>query len=170
MEVLYLRHRQRVLRYAARIVFDSEDCQDILQETFKYVFSKIPTYEPKAKFTTFLYTVTHHTALNWVSKKRKRFHLLQENVYPTVTETSHAQAPSDQLIEKEELLSLRKGISQLSELHQQILHLRLVEELAYEEIAEILQIPIGTVKSRLHNGVAHLREVLNPSDPKKNKS
>ncbi len=151
-----------------RIVTDRDECQDILQETFKYVFKKIPTYEPKAKFTTFLYTVTYHTALNWVSKKRKRFRLLKENFFPTLTEVSSQKTVGEQFVEEEELVCVRQGISELSDLHQQILHLRLVEELAYEEISEILQIPIGTVKSRLHNGVAHLREVLKKQSRKQN--
>lgn len=160
LEILYLRYRDVVLRYAACVVSDPEDCQDILQETFKYVFTHLSTYEPRAKFTTFLYTITHHTALNLVSKRRKRFQLLKKHLEPQLSEASSHLNPQKQLIEKENTALLSQGIQELSPLHQQILHLRVVEELSYEEIAQILKIPLGTVKSRLHNSILQLRKIL----------
>lgn len=165
LEILYLRHRERVLRYAARVVENPEDAQDVLQETFQYVFSRLPTYQPQAKFTTFLYTVTHHTALNLVKKKRKRRNLLKEHTQPFLTDTSSDLSPAERLMEEEHLGLLRKGIQTLSKVHQQVLHLRIVEELSYEEISEILEIPIGTVKSRLHNGISQLRKQLGSEKP-----
>jgi RNA polymerase sigma-70 factor (ECF subfamily) len=158
LELLYLRHRFLVLRFAQRIVGDEDEAQDVLQETFKYVFQRLSTYKPQAKFTTFLYKVTHHTALKWVTRKRKRFRLLKDHCEPTLSEVSPELLPEEGLIHQEEVAHLQKQLETLLPLHREVLHLRIYEELSYEEIAEILNIPLGTVKSRLHHGISQLRQ------------
>ncbi len=147
-EGLYFRYRDWVVRLAWRFAGNSDDALDVLQETFAYVSSKFPGFELRASFTTFLYPVVKNTALA-IRRKRGRFTGGEVGM-----DTLAAGASIDPLA-ADDLMAALDG---LPENHREVLLMRYVDDLSIDEIASALEIPPGTVKSRIHNAIKQLRE------------
>ncbi|MCI0343203.1 MAG: RNA polymerase sigma factor [Planctomycetales bacterium] len=147
-EALYRRHRDWVVRLAFRFTGDHDSALDVLQETFSYLLRKFPGLVLTGKLTTLLYPVVRHTALHSRRKARRAVPLETTTVDPPAREPERPGT-------REELAAVLRG---LSEEHRETLLLRFVDGLSLEEIARTLGIPTGTVKSRLHNALQHLRE------------
>ena len=146
-EELYYRYRDWVHRLARRFTYSDADALDVLQETFGYLLGKFPGFELTASMTTFLYPVVKHTALA-VCRKSKRFTSDQDPLTdlpaPAAQETSCSE--------------LARVLSLLSEEQRETLLMRYVDGMDLKEIAAALQIPLGTVKSRLYNALQRLRD------------
>jgi RNA polymerase sigma-70 factor (ECF subfamily) len=138
-ETLYYRHRDWVAGLARRICGDREAALDILQETFAYVFRKLPDLELRAEFRTFLYPVVKHRSID-----RKRAHR-------TLPEGSEPEAPTS--VQG----AIDAYLNQLGEEHAEVVQMRFADGLTLDEIAAALEIPLGTVKSRLHHALEILR-------------
>ena len=149
-EVLYLRHRDWTVNLAFRFTSDRELALDVLQETFLYLLKKFPGFTLRAKFTTFLYPVIRNLALN-ASKKNQRYELVDDKL-EELTE------PVEPDVEENLEDQLRMVMGNLPVQQQEVLLLRFVDDHSLNEIAEILEIPPGTVKSRLHNALRALAE------------
>jgi RNA polymerase sigma-70 factor (ECF subfamily) len=137
-EALYTRHKQWVVSLALRFCGDRETALDVLQETFTYFYRKLPEFELRARFRTFLYPVVKHIAI----RRRGRREAPLAEPPPKEEPKEHA----------EDILAC------LPEEQAEIVWLRFVEELSLQDIAERLEIPEGTVKSRLHAALKTLRE------------
>ena len=156
---LYERYRQTVINFAYQVLRDNDLTLDALQETFAYVFKKMPDYQPAAKFSTFLFTVTRHICINIAKKRRPGMMIPLDDVSHIVAlkETN----PQVDLLQAEELNNLVSGqLEQLPLLYREVIILKIIKGLQYDEISEIVKCPIGTVKSRLHNGLELLRTAL----------
>lgn len=145
-EALYLRYRDWVVRLAWRFVRNDADALDVLQETFSYVLGKLPGLRLTARFTTFLFPVVKNLS---IAARRKRDRALGEGPLP-----EGAAAATDAGGEREDLAG---ALSALSEEHRETLLLRFVDDMSQDEIAAALGIPVGTVKSRIHNAIEALR-------------
>jgi len=150
-EALYRRYRDWVVNLAYRFTHNRDDAIDVMQEVFIYVLRKFPGFELTAKFKTFLYPAVKHTAIALRDKRRR------------TADLDHTTA--EQMIESSEshddhgdLLAL---LNTLGQTHREVVILRFVDDLSMEEIAAALDIPPGTVKSRLHHATANMR-----ADPK----
>ena len=147
-DALYHRYRDWVVRLAGRVAGNEDDALDVLQETFSYLLRKFPGFRLTAAMTTFLYPVVKHLAQ---AARRKRVRsagddaALQFVAAPDADETSAARG------------ELAAVLAALPETHREVLLLRFVDGLSLDEIARALSIPLGTVKSRIHNAVATLR-------------
>lgn len=144
-DALYARHEAWVVSLASRFCGNPEDALDVLQETFAYFLGKLPGFELTSRFKTFLYPVVKHLSLDRKQAAR-RFVPLP----PGSDRGGEADPPGG----AEELLS------GLSDLHQEILRLRFGEGLELKEIAAALEIPLGTVKSRLHAALQAARQKM----------
>ena len=149
-EVLYLRHRNWAVNLAFRFTSDRELALDVLQESVLYLLKKFPTFTLRAKFTTFLYPVIRNLALN-ARKKNQRYELVDDKL-EELTE------PVEPDVEENLEDQLRMVMGNLPVQQQEVLLLRFVDDHSLNEIAEILEIPPGTVKSRLHNALRALAE------------
>lgn len=151
-EVLYHRHRDYVLRVTYRYARDHQTALDAMQETFFYLLRKFPPpgegLTLSAQLTTLLYPVAKHTAIRMAQKSRR--HVSDADLAPDLATTSDAD-PHD----ADDLGAL---LASLSADRQEVLTLRFVDGLSLAEIAAALDIPIGTVKSRLHLAVKALRD------------
>lgn len=152
-ETLYLRYKDWAFRIALRETGRDEAlAADAVQESFLYLLTKFPGFELRAKMTTFLYPVVKHSA-QAVDRKRRR----TTPTAPSTDENSpqaSAAAPSN----PSSLDGLRAAVSGLPEHQQEIVFMRFLDDMALNEIALALGIPLGTVKSRLHHAIAALRE------------
>ncbi len=145
---LYYRYRDQISRLAFRFTQNHEDALDVLQETFAYLHRKFPGFTLTAAMTTFLYPVVKHLSLAARRKRQRMF-----GVDLALDLAADETAP-DQPQVRDELSAV---LSALPLTHREVLLLRFVDGFSLEEIAAVMKIPLGTVKSRLHNALATLR-------------
>ncbi len=147
-ESLYHRYRDWVVSLAYRFTGNEEDALDVLQETFSYVHSRLPTLVLRSKMTTFLYPVVKHIAAR-AREKRGRF---------ASDESALEQVVSPAIRERPDTEALALAVGSLTDEQREVVILRFVDDLSLEEIAQALDVPLGTVKSRLHHALRKLRE------------
>ena len=149
-EALYRRHKDFVIRVARRFVSDNDAALDVLQETFAYVLRQFPPAGEgltlTAKFTTFLYPVARNTAISLVRKDR-RFPA-SDDVGPDDLPAVRDRGDGD----------VSAALDDLPDERREVITLRFVDDLSLKEIADVLGIPLGTVKSRLHLAIKQLKD------------
>ena len=147
-EVLYRRYRDWVYHLAWRFTGNQQDALDVLQETFIYLLGKFPGFSLTASMTTFLYPVVKHLSLTLRSKNR-RFtsdeEILRELPAPALKDAQSSRS------------DLATVLTVLPDEQREVLLMRFVDDMTLQEIATALNIPIGTVKSRLHHALQRLR-------------
>jgi RNA polymerase sigma-70 factor (ECF subfamily) len=148
-EELYRRYRQWVAKLAMRFTRDEDLALDVLQEVFIYLLKKFPGFELRCELKTFLYPAVRNTALGM---RRKADRLVGDE---GAMEELPARDVSAQGEASDVLLAVVEG---LPEGQREVLMLRFVDGLALEEIAVALEIPLGTVKSRLHTALGTLEK------------
>jgi RNA polymerase sigma-70 factor, ECF subfamily len=147
-DALYYRHRDWCVRLAYRFTRDHDDALDVLQETFAYLARKFPGFILTASMTTFLYPVVKNSALAVRRKRRRLVTGSEEAVEVPTVAPNEPEDPRDALAQ---VLARIPGAS------REVLLMRFVDGLKLHEIAEALGVPVGTVKSRLHNALETLR-------------
>jgi RNA polymerase sigma-70 factor (ECF subfamily) len=147
-EALYWRYRDWAHRLALRFTRNEDLALDILQETFIYFLKKFPGFELRSELKTFLYPVVRNLSIT-LQQKANRYSALPEGM-------EESPAPVEAASVSKEGLAL--VLAALPEFHREVLLLRFVDGLALNEIATALNIPLGTVKSRLHNALEALRQ------------
>jgi RNA polymerase sigma-70 factor, ECF subfamily len=156
-EQLYHRHKEGLLSFCFRMLRNWEDAGDIFQDAFRYLHVHSATYQANAKFTTYLFHIARNMCID-VLRRRKRWNLQQLD---TEIDVPDEPAPAGLPLEQGEVEEkIKKAMEELPEPYREVVHLRVIEDLAYEEIAEVLECPVGTVKSRLHSGLGLLRQIL----------
>ncbi len=148
-EALYYRYRDWVHGVATRFTHDHDLALDVMQETFAYVLRKCPSLKLTAEMKTYLYPVIKHTAIA-LRKKSLRFASDDEAL-------ADLGAPPD-LPPESTRAELAAVLRLLPVEQREILLMRFVDDMALQEIANALNIPLGTVKSRLHHALTTLRE------------
>ena len=154
-EDLYRRYRDWVVRLALRFTHDEDLALDVLQEVFVYFMKKFPGFELHCELKTFLYPAVRNVAIG-MRRKSERYVSDDETIA-----NRPSAAPSQQGEAGDVLLAV---VSSLPEQQREVLMLRFVDGLALNEIATALEIPLGTVKSRLHNALEMLEK--NPATKK----
>ncbi|MFA5794308.1 MAG: RNA polymerase sigma factor [Candidatus Brocadiia bacterium] len=157
--VLYQRYRQTVINFAYQMLGDSDLASHVLQDTFVYVFRKIAEYQPTAKFSTFLFTVVRHICINILDKDKRRKEIPLEE-WRNIIAVRDAPDPLDSLQKDELNRFVKLELERLPLLYREVIVLKIIQGLQYDEISEIIECPVGTVKSRLHNGLELLRNSL----------
>ena len=146
-ESLYYRYRDWVYNIAWRFTANRQDALDVLQDTFIYLMGKFPGFTLTASMKTFLYPTIKHQAIN-IRRKRGKF---------TTDEDSLSELPAPELKEGDSRSELAVVLNILPDEQREILLLRFVDDMELQEISAALNIPLGTVKSRLHRALQTLR-------------
>ena len=147
-EALYHRYRDWVVHLAARLTGDENLALDVLQETFLYVLKKFPGFRLTAQFKSFLYPAVRNLSIA-ARRKAKRLQS-DETELQSLADTAAPSGPAA-------LGDLALALDGLPAEQREVLLLRFVDGLSLAEVAEAMDIPLGTVKSRLHNALATLR-------------
>ncbi len=147
-EKLYHRYRDWVYRLAWRFTGDENKAQDVLQETFVYVLSKVPNLHLTAKMTTFLYPAVKHIS----------FRIAEKTIHIPLEETDDEPACNIDMKVVDGQSDIGAVLAALPAKQQEVILLRYVDDFSVEEIAESLGVPAGTVKSRLNSALKRLRE------------
>jgi RNA polymerase sigma-70 factor, ECF subfamily len=159
------KYQDRLFNTVAHLTGNVEDARDIVQEAFVQAFVKLDTFRSASAFYTWLYRIAFN--IN-AGQRRKR------NPVVASIDCSREQfgaepvddcnGPVEQLEQKELCRQVRQALRKLSDEHRKILVLREIEGCDYENIAEILDLPVGTVRSRLHRARMQLKEEILKSD------
>lgn len=147
-ETLYLRYRDWVVSLAHRFTGDSDAALDVMQETFLYFLKKFPGFRLTANLKTFLYPAVRNLSIA-ARRKAQRYQATEaqlEKIENTASEETTVATGELQVV-----------LAGLSEEHRETILLRFVDGLSLAEMAEAMEIPLGTVKSRLHIALQTLR-------------
>lgn len=147
-ETLYYRYRDWVYRLAHRFTGDEHAALDVLQDTFAYLVRKFPGFRLTAQMTTLLFRVARNAA----TSQHRRAHTSE-----SLTTTNDPADASDPALRTDAESDLASVLRVLPDGQRDVLLLRFVDDLSLGQIAEALDIPVGTVKSRLHHALATLR-------------
>ncbi|QED28587.1 sigma-70 family RNA polymerase sigma factor [Microvenator marinus] len=160
-------YQHRVFNIVYRILGDREEAEDVAQEVFVAIFKHIDSFRGDAKFSTWVYRIATNQARNRL-KYHARRHRRDHQNYEDAPESAHQDSdfagtipqPEDAVLGRELEKIIQEGLAELGEIHRTIIVLRDVEHLSYQEIAEIVELPEGTVKSRLFRARVALKEYV----------
>ena len=158
------KHQPAVLGTVAKMTNQSPDTEDIAQQVFIRLWKSAERYQPTAKFTTFLFTITRNLVFNASRKKSGKnessFDALEENRGQSIEDKNSESRPDKSIEQKELRQEIDRAISSLPEKQRLAVILRRYEKMPYEEIASTLEISVPAVKSQLFRARTALRESL----------
>jgi RNA polymerase sigma-70 factor, ECF subfamily len=149
-EILYFRHRDWVAGLAYRFTGDSTAALDVMQETFLYLLRKFPGFQLTANLKTFLYPAVRNLSIS-ARRKTARYQATSAELEQLELAPAHPVASA-------EAGDLQVVLAALPEAQREVLLLRFMDGLSLAEIASAMDLPLGTVKSRLHNALQTLRQ------------
>ncbi len=162
-DILVHRYKDQLLNFVYRFVGNRNDAEDIVQETFLRVYKNKHYYKEIAKFSTWIYTIAGNLAKTELRKRKRRKlfsvsnFMNEEKDYEIPDEDKNPELEVDGTI-KDDII--QKAIEKLPPKFKEVILLRDVQGFSYEEISQILNIPLGTVKSRVNRGRLKLQEDL----------
>jgi RNA polymerase sigma-70 factor (ECF subfamily) len=163
-EVLVRRYQSRVLAHVGRMVGNRDDALDLSQEIFLKVFGALNRYNPAFKFSTWLFRIAGNAAIDHLRKRRPRTVPLEvhdaDGGMSSLEYKSHDLDPYGELRNLERGNAIARAISALPLEFRELITLRHFGGLSYEEIADVKQMPLGTVKNKLFRARAVLKERL----------
>lgn len=148
------RNQHALVNFFRKLCASPHDAEDLAQETFLRLYKWRDRYTPSARFATFLYALARHVWVDWLRKKQRRI--------KTSTEEMLENAATDQVqsVNSSLQIDVEQALQMLSEKLRTVVVMNIYSGLNYGEIAEILDIPVGTVKSRMFNALRQLREII----------
>lgn len=162
--ILVTRYQARLYNAALRLVHNADDAADVVQDAFLNAYQSLHTFKGDSEFFTWLYRIAFNNAVS-LKRKRKPTHSLEAYIGEhslDPRDLSEYIQPGLALQRSEDERELTLAIARLSPDHREVLLLKELDGLKYEDIAELLNLPIGTVRSRLHRARLELRELLAP--------
>jgi RNA polymerase sigma-70 factor, ECF subfamily len=161
---LVLRYQDRLYNIVYRLVGNAEDARDVAQEALIHAFQSLRSFKGDSLFFTWLYRIAVNTAISW---KRKQKHMLRLRVDRGAQEGCREPAdvslgndPGRALEQAEEEQRVQNALGRLSPEHRAVLILKDLDGQKYEVMATILEVPIGTIRSRLHRARLELRAIM----------
>lgn len=159
LRTIFLTHHRRLFMVAYHLTSSRHDAEDIVQEVFVRLHDKLERFQGDAMLSTWLYRMTVNASLDAL-RRFKRRQKWETSLALVVNEDGFARESSGQLDHIEVSEKLRQALSRLRKPFRAVIVLRDFEGMAYDEIAEVLQIDKGTVASRLHRAYAKLKKEL----------
>lgn len=158
-------YKDKVFQLSFRMLGNRHEAEDIAQEAFIRAYVNIQSYNINLKFSTWLYRIATNLCIDRIRKKKPDYYLDAE-VAGTEGLTMYSQIPAQTRLPEDDVESLelqdtiQREISNLPEKYRTVIVLKYIDELSLNEISEILDIPLGTVKTRIHRGREALRKQL----------
>jgi RNA polymerase sigma-70 factor, ECF subfamily len=156
MRTFYLRHNVRVFRFISRLVADRALAEDLVSDVFIEVWSKAGSFEGRSHVSTWLLAIARFKALSSVNRKREV--LGDEAAMELVEDT--ADTPEETLLKEDRAARLRRCLAQMSREHREVIDLVYYHEKSIEEVAEIIQRPKNTIKTRMFYARKRLAQLL----------
>lgn len=160
-------YQHKVFNVVVRIVGDRAEAEDVAQEVFVAIFKHVDGFRGDAKFSTWVYRIATNTARNrikYLARRSHKYHQNYEDSPDTVKDenplSGTLEQPEEKAMGNELELIIKDGLAELNDIHRTIIVLRDIENLSYAEIAEVVELPEGTVKSRLFRARAALKSYV----------
>ncbi|MDO5553137.1 MAG: sigma-70 family RNA polymerase sigma factor [Planctomycetia bacterium] len=154
------KYQDRLYNTVYRIVGTAEDAQDVVQESFLQAYANLSRFRMSSRFYTWLYRIAYNLSVANLAQRKRTVSV--EEVFDGKPEqlVDRGEMPEEHTKREEDAAILWKAINRLPEEYRSPLVLREIDNWSYEEIAEILHIPVGTVRSRLHRARNALKEII----------
>jgi len=159
-------YQHKLYQVCYRMLGNKQESEDIAQEAFVRAYMNLHTFDQKRKFSTWLYRIATNLCIDRIRKKKPDYYLDAE-VAGTEGLDMYSQIAADEKLPEEQLEQMelqdriQYEIGRLPDKYRSVIVLKYIEELPLQEISEILDMPLGTVKTRIHRGREALRKQLN---------
>ena len=166
-EVLFKKYREMVSRLVFSIVKEESRVEDTVQDVFVLLFRNLSKFRGQSALKTWIYRITVNEALRQISRSKRWVQMPEGDVEPSqvpaaIVVFNHGTSPERVLIEGEQRELIQSGLRQLKADHRVILTLYYLEDLSVQELSKVLEIPEGSVKSRLYYARESLKNALAP--------
>ena len=167
--ILFKKYRRPIFAYVYQLIGDYGDVEGVTQEAFIRVFKYIDTYEYPKRFSTWFYTIVRNLCIDRIKKiQKEREHVISDFiVYGKNTKSEFLKLLPDDTLTPQEIAQrnqriqgVRDAIDELDPIYKEVITLFVLQKLPYSEISEILDVPSGTLRSRVHHGLKRLREIM----------
>ncbi len=162
-EELVRRYQRPIVAYVYRMLSDYEASLDVTQEVFIKVYNSLDKYSSEYKFSTWLYRIAHNAAIDWMRRNSANLQSLEtetaDGAYQIQLESS-APSPEQERERSEWRSEIDAVVKCLPTVYRELIVLRHSKDLSYDEIAEVANLPLGTVKNRLFRAREMMREML----------
>ena len=167
--VLYTRYNAGVKAHISRYVSQKEDIEDISLESFQKAFSQIATYNPDYKFSTWLYRIARNTAFDHLNRHdREKNYMPTTSINEDTAELKELPAtmhnPEEDIITQQEYDKWLTNIEKLKDDYRIVAKMNLIDNFGYKEIADALDMPLNTVKTKIRRAKAQLLKMMDYSD------
>lgn len=157
---LVIRYQDRLYSAVVQVVGCRAEAEDVVQEAFVQAYVKLRTFKRNSRFYTWLYRIAVNVAISHRRRRKIEMSVEQHREATGEEPLADIQAPGDALELEERARKLQEALQLLTPEHRSIITLRHMEDFSYDEMADILEISVGTVRSRLHRARAQLLEHL----------
>jgi len=167
--VLYTRYNAGVKNHISRYVAQKEDIEDISLESFQKAFSQIGSYNPEYKFSTWIYRIARNTAFDHLNKHdREKNNMPTTSIHEDIAELKELPAvmhnPEEDIITQQEYDKWLNNIEKLKDDYRIVAKMNLIDNFGYKEIADALDMPLNTVKTKIRRAKAQLLKMMDYSD------
>jgi RNA polymerase sigma-70 factor (ECF subfamily) len=157
---LVRKYQDRLFNTVVHVAGQREEAEDVVQEAFVQAFLKLASFQRTAAFYTWLYRIAFNIAISRRRRHKAETSIDHHREAAGLEPLDNGEAPDDRVLREERAELVSGALQRLSDEHRTILVLREMEGCCYETIAEILDLPVGTVRSRLHRARLQLRDEL----------
>jgi RNA polymerase sigma-70 factor, ECF subfamily len=166
-DILVIKYQHKIIQLVSRYTKDIGDAQDLAQETFIKAYRAIGSFRGEAAFYTWLYRIAINTAKNDVLSRSRRYSdhqvdIEETDVFESLEQLQNKETPETELLNEEIMDTIRQAIENLPEDMRLAITLCEFDGLSYEEIAQVMECPIGTVRSRIFRAREAIDNVLTP--------
>lgn len=163
--ILTEKHQSSVFHIIYKIVRDKETANDLVQETFMKAFSSLASYRSEYRFSTWLYKIAANCSIDFLRKKKINALSLDQELETKdgkvgIEVPDYSYHPEKELERKETRFSIEDAIESLPKKYKEVIIYRHKDDKSYEEIADLLDIPVGTVKARIFRARELLKKKL----------
>ena len=165
LSALITRYQNRLYRFLLRLVHDKTEAEDLFQQTWVHVAEKIRHFDPSRNFDAWLFTVARNLAIDHLRRVRPASldqPVSEDESQGTAVDrlVANDPAPLERVLANERATRLGTALDELPIVYREVMTLRFEEEMKIEEIAQVLSIPLSTVKSRLRRSLEQMRQSL----------
>ena len=164
---LVLRYQDRLFNTVVRLVDNAEDARDVVQEAFLHAYQSLNSFKGDSMFFTWLYRIAVNSAITMKRKQRPLLRIQTTGDEQTTLDPldpAETNRPGHAMEMAEEELRVHSALSKLSSEHRAVLLMKDMEGMKYEAMAEVLGVPVGTIRSRLHRARLEIRNILLQQD------
>ncbi|MBK8950218.1 MAG: sigma-70 family RNA polymerase sigma factor [Flavobacteriales bacterium] len=166
---LMSRYRDSIYFMLLKMINNKDDAEDLTIEAFGKAFNRLKQYTPNYAFSTWLFKIASNNCIDWIRKQKKKMLSIDQPFGTddgdemTIEIRSHGPDPADVVIRDQKSAVMREVVDKLKPRYRTLIELRYYKEYSYEEIADELDLPLGTVKAQLFRAREFLMNMLNNS-------